>query len=127
MYLNYGINMKKYLVADYIQDCIEEWHKEKREHSRKYLREYVKAKRKELRLKIIEMLGAKCCRCGFADYRALQIDHVYGKGKKDKKRFGSNYTYYKYVLGQINDGSKNYQLLCANCNWIKRYEEGEHH
>jgi hypothetical protein len=26
----------------------------------------------------------------------------------------------------LSDTSGKYQLLCANCNWIKRFENGEH-
>lgn len=30
------------------------------------------------------------------------------------------YLYFKQVLKDIQNGSENYQLLCANCNWLKR-------
>ena len=89
-----------------------------------------KAKKKcrnKIRLKIFELLGNKCAYCGFADPRALQIDHVNGGGTNEIKVLGQNrYAYYVHILSEIKDGSKDYQLLCANCNWIKRWENGEY-
>ena len=61
-----------------------------------------------------------CCKCGFDDIRALQIDHINGGGLKHFKSHTS-VGYYKSML----DEPEKYQLLCANCNWIKRYENKE--
>lgn len=77
------------------------------------------------RQRIIDALGGKCVRCGFSDVRALQIDHVNGNGAKERRQF-KHYTSCRIMIYQkILNGSKEYQLLCANCNWIKRFEEGE--
>ena len=73
---------------------------------------------------ILELLGKKCVRCGFEDDRALQIDHVNGGGVKEKKKMTGG-TYYVFVVKRILAGSKKYQVLCANCNWIKRFENNE--
>lgn len=72
---------------------------------------------------VFDFLGGKCVRCGFTDIRALQIDHVNGGGKKELKKNGSGISYYKKIL---LDKNRKYQLLCANCNWIKRYENEEY-
>jgi len=87
---------------------------------------------KILREEIFELLGNKCSnlKCPIPrdklDIRALQIDHVNGNGQKERKIFQADYRrYYEHVLEQIKAGSKDYQLLCANCNWIKRYNKGE--
>lgn len=72
-------------------------------------------------------LGGKCVRCGFDDVRALQIDHVHGDGKGE--RASQQYAqgaYYRRVAQEAAKGSGKYQLLCSNCNWIKRYENNEH-
>lgn len=78
----------------------------------------------KVRRAIYDLLGEKCIRCGFDDKRALQIDHVYGGGNKERKSRGTNN--YKLILNKILDGSKEYQILCSNCNWIKRFENNEH-
>lgn len=77
-----------------------------------------------LKMKCFYALGGICKRCGFNDHRALQIDHVNGKGTIERKntRIGGG-SWYHHVLKNI--GSGYYQLLCANCNWIKRHENQE--
>jgi hypothetical protein len=72
----------------------------------------------QLRIKVIEKLGGKCKDCGFNDPRALQIDHVNNDGYIERNLITSRVTYLNKVL---KDTSGKYQLLCANCNWIKRY------
>lgn len=74
-----------------------------------------------LRKAVIAFLGGKCIKCGFSDERALQIDHVYGGGRKDRVGLSSS-AFYKKVLA---DTAGKYQLLCSNCNWIKRVENDE--
>jgi hypothetical protein len=72
---------------------------------------------------IIWLLGSKCRSCSFIDKRALQIDHVYGGGNQVGRQQGA--SYYKEILESIERGENKYQLLCANCNWIKRVEQKE--
>lgn len=62
-----------------------------------------------------------CVKCGFNDIRAIQIDHKEGGGRKDFENSSSPNEYYKNMLKNPDK----YQLLCANCNSIKRYENGE--
>jgi hypothetical protein len=87
--------------------------------SRKANRDAIRALLVNLRGKIFDKLGHSCRRCGFADKRALQIDHVHGGGKGESRRGG---WFYRKVLA---DTSGAFQILCANCNWIKRHENGE--
>lgn len=78
---------------------------------------------KAVRIETIRLLGGKCVRCGFEDWRALQADHVNGRGEECKKAQISLYYDIKLCLRRE---IKKYQCLCANCNWIKRYENDEH-
>lgn len=85
---------------------------------------YRKIKQRKLNL-ILELGGGCCKRCGFSDPRALQVDHVNGDGWLERKK--------KVVVRVLPDNliiqgfrEGKYQLLCCNCNWIKRDEEGEH-
>ena len=75
----------------------------------------------KLKAKAFKILGDKCVRCGFSDPRALQIDHIDGGGNREIKKIGTYRIYYKILKGQTSE----YQLLCANCNWIKRVENKE--
>lgn len=82
--------------------------------------EYHRSYYLEARFKTLELLGGACKRCGFADWRALQIDHVKGNGAEERRTIKNNYS----MLKRVREYPEDYQLLCANCNWIKRHEEG---
>jgi hypothetical protein len=103
------------------------WQSTHRQQVNIYLKKYYINQRTQ----IFTLLGNKCSnpKClvigGCTDVRCLQVDHVNGGGVKERKSFTSQYAYYKFVLNQIKAGSKDYQLLCANCNQIKRIENKE--
>jgi len=78
---------------------------------------------KDYRLLIIFFLKRKCIICGEKDLYCLEIDHVKGDGNRERKEFGSHY--YARIWQKIKEGSKDYQLLCSNCNTKKAHIEGE--
>ena len=81
--------------------------------------------RKVWRQRTFDLLGGQFCKkCGFSDYRALQIDHILGGGVKS---FKNNWRLRKpkYYFEVISKNPEQYQVLCANCNWIKRFENNE--
>jgi len=75
----------------------------------------------KVRLLMLNFLGGiRCKRCGFSDYRALQIDHTFDDGSEERKtRLTSSQK--KYFI-KIKNNPERYQVLCANCNSIKRAE-----
>lgn len=75
--------------------------------------------RRKLRMKIIVLLGGKCIQCGESDVRCLQIDHINGGGGKERKSL-SVWKYYQKVLESVKMNKREYQCLCANCNFKKR-------
>jgi len=75
-----------------------------------------------MRQMLLKAMGGKCVRCGFDDWRALQADHIHGGGGKERAVVTNRNAYYKTILANPDK----YQLLCANCNWIKRYEKEEY-
>ena len=61
----------------------------------------------------------KCQRCGFSDMRALSIDHINGGGVKHKKKLKLlGFDFYRWLIK--NNYPEGYQVLCMNCQWIKR-------
>jgi hypothetical protein len=78
-----------------------------------------------LRERIIGFLGGKCCKCGFDDKRALQIDHVNSGGCIEQRKYGTGTKYLSMVFSSVYLCEGKYQLLCANCNIIKKYEKNE--
>jgi hypothetical protein len=77
------------------------------------------------RLELLDALGGKCVRCGFTDPRALNVDHVHGDGHLDIKKRGYRSSWPRMTLQDAVANPGKYQLLCANCNSIKRVENGE--
>jgi hypothetical protein len=81
----------------------------------------------ELRNKVIDFFGGKCnnpnCLVpgGCSDKRCLQIDHIEAVMGKHRT---NGVTLYLDILNNPQSKEK-YQLLCANCNWIKRSEKNE--
>lgn len=95
---------------------------EQRRQKAEYQRKLVKRLRKERRLFALAHFGGKCVKCGFDDERALQFDHINGGGSGHLKKRGMLSSYY---LEAVRAPAGTYQLLCANCNWIKRTEKDE--
>lgn len=81
-------------------------------------------RQREVLQQIHQKYGPRCHICGFdKDVRALQIDHVHGGGSAEiRGGRGAGLAYYMRVL---RDTTGRYQLLCANCNKIKRHENKE--
>jgi hypothetical protein len=95
-----------------------------------------------LRREIMATLGERCSNpdCGWhnddgtqgcTDVRALQIDRVGGGGSTELRAghgvgLAHLYRVRKDLKWSALAGiSSDYQLLCANCNWIKRHTNGE--
>jgi hypothetical protein len=88
--------------------------------------EFKKLKLQEARKNLILAMGNKCKHCGYnEDYRCIHLDHIDGGGNKDRKQYGC-LSISKYTK-MINDYSlrEKFQLLCVNCNWVKRYTNDE--
>jgi len=74
------------------------------------------------RQKLLNKLGKNCTHCGFSDWRALQIDHINNNGYDERKRESATKTYRRILAMSDEEARKQYQILCANCNWIKKHE-----
>jgi hypothetical protein len=66
----------------------------------------------------------KCANCGFDNIDALSIDHINNDGCKQRKKIkregGSFYQWLK-----TNNFPVGYQVLCMNCQIIKRNNGGK--
>ncbi len=65
-----------------------------------------------------------CCKsCGFNDERALSIDHIDGRGAAHRKQLnGVNLCKWLVKEGY----PEGYQILCMNCQFIKRHEQARY-
>lgn len=85
-------------------------------------REYNRRWREKSRNRLIDLLGGVCKHCGFSDRRALQFDHVDGGAYQELRGRG---VPIERLHREIKAMPWKYQLLCANCNWIKRWDNNE--
>jgi hypothetical protein len=95
-----------------------------RDKYRQEIRDRQRQERINIKIKLFSLLGDKCSQCGIKDIRVLQIDHINGNGRKDRGNLNPK-DFYRYAFNKVKNGNKEYQLLCANCNWIKRYTNNE--
>jgi plasmid maintenance system killer protein len=66
----------------------------------------------------------KCVKCGIEDTRCLSIDHINGNGaehRKELKKLRTNIITYL----RKNNYPDGFQILCMNCQFIKRHENNE--
>lgn len=101
------------------------YHQNWRENNRARHNELNTRSEKKIKDAVFALLGNVCVRCGFSDHRALQVDHIY----RAKEKHGDHQRAGKSLYAAILRGDKplsEFQLLCANCNWIKRHENNEH-
>jgi hypothetical protein len=99
------------------QEYKSEWYIKLKNNSKEYQR--------KRRLKILLHYSPNliCNKCGFNDVRALTIDHKNSNGSEDRKKFGSGSAFYGWIIKR--DFPEDLQVLCMNCQWIKRHENNE--
>ena len=57
----------------------------------------------------------------------MQIDHINGGGVRDQLVNGhSVWRLRRAIMADLGAACAKYQVLCANCNWIKRFTNNEH-
>jgi 23S rRNA maturation-related 3'-5' exoribonuclease YhaM len=83
-------------------------HKEYNEKCRNWWR--------EIRKKAIKKLGGKCVYCGCTDYRALEFNHVEGKGREAYRVLSNARTYLRIARGTY-DGPP-IEIACRVCNAV---------
>ncbi len=90
----------------------------------KWLKDTYYAKRQAL----YEILGKECVGCGHADIRVLEFDHIHDDGAADRREFSGARSMLDYYVANPEEALVTLQVLCRNCNWLKRkgHQWGEH-
>jgi hypothetical protein len=104
----------------------QKWKKKNKDRTHEYATTQKPNQVLEWKMRALNTLGGpRCVHCGYdKDIRALQFDHINGDGHVYRKqRIGYGITFYKHI---VETGGEGLQVLCANCNWIKRFECKEH-
>jgi len=96
-------------------------------------KELYKKRSKEYRIRIrYEVLSLysggkpKCNTCGEERMACLSFDHINGGGASHRRQIGlhASTTYYNWLKDNYNP--KEFQVLCMNCQFIKRKENKEY-
>ena len=95
------------------------WQKRNPEKVRAYYRKRYEKARMEC-LNHYSQGRFECKQCGYNDVRALSIDHIDGSGHKYRKEHGGGKISFWLRRNNFPEG---FQILCHNCNWIKRLDE----
>lgn len=123
---NYNNQWKK----EHYEEQKSKWNKWRNRPEVKEVYNKKEQKRKQYyHLEVIRMLGGECANPfgkNHGDFLkeldCLQIDHKMGQGARDK--YKGTTSYYRRLYKSLKEnlrGTKNeYQILCANCNWLKR-------
>lgn len=115
----------------------EEINRKGRERERKFRLEHLDLAREKIRIAMRKQRlrrkmiifrhyspELKCAICGFNDIKALQLDHINGGGLKHLRSIaGGSANFHNWIIQ--NNFPPILQILCANCNTIKRYENKE--
>jgi len=128
-YLNhkYIITQRSKLWYHNNKEKAKQYKQNNKQKVRMWTRHYMNKFRKSL----IQILGNKCSNTncliagGCTDIRCLQLDHINGGGRKELREFKNNIYRYRYYCNHPDEAKQKLQVLCANCNWIKRYENNE--
>ncbi|MDD4984322.1 MAG: hypothetical protein PHQ43_00835 [Dehalococcoidales bacterium] len=54
----------------------------------------------------------------------MQLDHINGDGAADRRRMKST-GLVSYYYHHLDEAKEKLQVLCANCNWVKRHNNHE--
>ena len=82
-----------------------------------------KAHIRKLRKEMIEAYGGKCCCCGETEPIFMQLDHINNDGSIERRRYGNHVVEWQ-ELKKTGWPKNRHQLLCANCNYGKRMNNG---
>lgn len=94
------------------------------EKNREYQRNWQRKRRnkqkeydRRVRIRVLEKLGGKCVYCGCDNFNALEINHINGCGRREKRerwKSGSK----AYYLAILNGSRKtdDLELTCRVCN-----------
>lgn len=84
-------------------------------------RRYIRNARKKL-MKFLCNGNIKCNVCEINDIQVLTFDHIHNNGKDDREYFANSDKMVLYYVQHPEEAKKELQVLCRNCNWIKRLE-----
>jgi len=117
-------------VTSWCKACTRERAEELRQQDPERANRYRLQYHQRLRMRVLEKFGSRCnnplCAVpgGCTDVRCLHVDHVRNDGYLEKRYGGpaGGRSRVSILQRALKDTTGRFQLLCANCNWIKEVE-----
>jgi len=93
-----------------------------------------RARRQKIKIEVLSHYGGMPPKCAnpfglhltkdpfLNDIRSLSLDHINGNGNQQRKQLGADSIYVWLIKNNFPEG---YQVLCMNCQWIKRVKNNE--
>ena len=78
------------------------------------------------RKEAVQILGGKCILCGTTDKYFLCLDHINDDAKKDKERWTADRVRNLWIIDNLDEARQIFQVLCYNCNNLKRNNREEY-
>lgn len=117
-------NRKSYSAKWYQKNKIKLATRRKERHAQNIIEENTNRliKRQLLKREVIDAYGSKCKCCGENNYIFLNIDHINGGGRAERRLMHPHARYTSdglYRLLKSQNYPDKYQILCFNCNGSK--------
>jgi hypothetical protein len=104
----------------------DEYNRKKREENPKLQNFFSNRSYHKTRLEVIAHYSPdiSCVKCGFKNHiAALSIDHIDGSGNEMRRNVKGHSQIYRWL--KKNEYPEGYQVLCMNCQFIKKHENNE--
>ena len=127
------IDKNRYKNTRYCVMCKKEYERKnsarRRQNNPEYMQSAIYRSKMKNKLSVFSYYSngsMQCVKCNYSDIRALSIDHIEGDGCKHKNKKGERMKgdeIYRWI--KRNNFPPGFQILCMNCQFIKRYENNE--
>ncbi|MDE1873981.1 MAG: hypothetical protein KGI04_02575 [Candidatus Micrarchaeota archaeon] len=113
---------------NYYSGNIERIRRYRKENSARFAlqrKEYKSRLREEVFRYYSEGSAPRCAGCGETRISLLTLDHIHNDGASERRKLKRKGGIEFYIWLKKNSFPAGYQVLCYNCNWIRRYNSSD--
>jgi hypothetical protein len=108
------------------KECRKKYHRAYHRRNRKWLCQKAVLYRRQRKLLVLKHYSKgkkpRCRCCKVTTLAFLTLDHIKGRGNKDREKFGEGATFYQALIRRRFP--KGFQVLCGNCQMGKLIHHG---